>query len=215
MNKKTIKVAINIAGLLFIVGLLFVGFTNFCIHKQTNNLVYKRCENIPINKVGLLLGTGKYLRNGSPNLYFVYRIQAAEYLFKAGKISFIVISGDNGHKTYNEPQTMKDELVSRGIPAEKIYLDYAGFRTFDSVFRLKYIFGQDSFTVISQEFHNRRAIYIAQCLHLKAIGFNAKDVDAYNGFKTNVREKFARSKVFLDMLSHQQPTFLGEKIVIE
>jgi SanA protein len=215
MNKKKFKIILKWGMFVSVIGIVLMWFTNFCIYKQTNNLVYKQCKHIPTNKVGLLLGTSKYLRNGSPNLYFVYRIQAAEQLFKAGKISYIVISGDNGRKNYNEPQAMKEELVKRGIPPEKIYLDYAGFRTFDSVYRLKYIFGQDSFTVISQEFHNRRAIYIAQCLHLKAIGYNAKDVDAYNGFKTKVREIFARTKVFMDMLSHQQPRFLGEKIVIE
>jgi SanA protein len=109
---------------------------------------------------------------------------------------------------------MKAELVKLGVPAEKIYLDYAGFRTYDSVYRLRDIFGQSSFTVISQEFHNRRAIYIAQELGLQAVGFNANDVDAYNGFKTQLREKFARVKVFIDLLMNKKPKFLGEKIKI-
>ena len=105
------------------------------------------------------------------------------------KIEFIVISGDNSKKDYNEPLDMKNELIKAGIPPEKIYLDYAGFRTYDSVIRLDKIFGQKKFTVISQDFHNRRAIYIARHLNLQAIGFNAKDVDVYNGFKTKLREK--------------------------
>ncbi len=136
-------------------------------------------------------------------------------LYHAGKIQNIVISGDNSQKDYNEPQDMMDALVAAGIPANRIYLDFAGFRTFDSVFRMNVIFGQSSFTIISQEFHNLRAIYIARALGLNASGYNAKDVDAYNGFKTQVREKFARVKVLLDIWVGKQPKFLGQKIVIK
>jgi SanA protein len=125
-----------------------------------------------------------------------------------------VISGDNGRQGYNEPQEMKEELVKLGVPPDKIYLDYAGFRTYDSVCRLRDIFGQRSFTVISQEFHNRRAVFIAHSLGLKAVGFNAKDVDAYMGFKTQAREKLARVKMFVDLLIHTKPKYLGSKIEI-
>jgi SanA protein len=110
---------------------------------------------------------------------------------------------------------MKDELIKRGIPENKIYLDYAGFRTYDSVYRMKEIFGQNRFTIISQGFHNQRAVYIASALHLDAVGFNAKDVNAYNGFKTKVREKLARVKVIIDFALKTKPKFLGEKIIIE
>jgi len=109
---------------------------------------------------------------------------------------------------------MKDELIKRGIPTDKIYLDYAGFRTFDSMYRMREIFGQVRFTVISQEFHNRRAVYIGKRLGLDVIGYNAKDVDAYNGFKTKLREKLARAKLFLDIMINKKPKFLGEKISI-
>lgn len=199
---------------LFLISVLSMVFASLRINRSTDKLVFNDVGQMPDNKVCLLLGTSRLLRSGKPNQYFSNRILAANQLYRAGKIQYIVISGDNGRQGYNEPKEMKAELVKLGVPAEKIYLDYAGFRTYDSVYRLRDIFGQSSFTVISQEFHNRRAIYIAQALGLQAVGFNANDVDAYNGFKTQLREKFARVKVFIDLLMKKKPRFLGEKIAI-
>ena len=187
---------------------------NMIINKTSNNLVYNDIELIPHNKVGLILGTSKYLKSGQKNRYFFNRIDAAVKLYRAGKVDFFVISGDNSKKTYNEPLDMKNELVNQGVPENKIFLDYAGFRTYDSVIRMNKIFGQTAFTIISQEFHNRRAIYIAKRLKLNTIAFNAEDVSAYSGFKTKVREKFARVKVFIDFLIDKQPKFLGEAVEI-
>jgi SanA protein len=110
---------------------------------------------------------------------------------------------------------MKIELVKLGVPEDKIFLDYAGFRTYDSVIRIQKIFGQTKFTVISQDFHNRRAIFIAMHKKLNAIGFNAEDVNVYKGFKTKLREKFARVKVFLDILFNKEPKFLGQPVDIK
>ena len=148
-------------------------------------------------------------------MFFYYRIEAAVSLFKANKVEYIVISGDNSEKYYNEPEDMKAELLKAGIPSDKIYLDYAGFRTYDSIVRMNKIFGQNRFIIISQEFHNRRALYIARSFGMESYGFNAKDVDRYNGFKTKLREQFARVKVFVDLLINKQPKFLGEKIEIK
>jgi SanA protein len=184
------------------------------IESKTNEFVYGSSKGIPQNKVGLLLGTSKYLKSGKPNQYFTYRIMAAVELYRARKIDYIVISGDNSQSDYNEPQDMKDELVALGIPENKIFLDFAGFRTYDSVIRIDKIFGQNKFTIISQEFHNRRAVYIGNRLGLQVIGYNARDVDAYNGFKTKLREKLARVKVFIDFLIHKEPKFLGQPIEI-
>lgn len=212
MTKKTITRTI-IFGL--ILSFILVLSLDYRINKQTEKQIFTNTDSIPENKVGLLLGTSKYLRSGKPNQYFDYRILAAETLYKSGKIKNIVISGDNSRKDYNEPQDMKDELIKRGINENKIYLDYAGFRTYDSVYRMKEIFGQNRFTIISQGFHNQRAVYIANALQLDAVGFNAKDVDVYNGFKTKVREKLARVKVIIDFIFKTKPKFLGEKIIIE
>ena len=213
MKKKTILLLILATG--FMLSLAAILLANNHINHQTQGLVYSSTESILKNKTGLLLGTSKYLKSGKLNQYFEYRILAAEALYKAGKVDYIVISGDNSRKDYNEPQDMKDELVMRGIPEQRLILDYAGFRTFDSIYRMKEIFGQNQFTVISQQFHNQRAVYIAKALNINAVGYNAKDVDAYNGFKTKVREKFARVKVILDLLVSKKPKYLGEKIRIE
>jgi len=112
------------------------------VRKAANGKLYNDVANVPFNKVGLLLGTGKYIGTQYINPYYEYRIRAAESLMKAGKIKYLIISGDNSRTDYNEPQTMKDDLVKRGIDSNLIYLDYAGFRTFDSMVRLKEVFGQ-------------------------------------------------------------------------
>ena len=210
--KKVYKPTIIILTLLSLISILWANST---INEQTENKIFTETDSIPENNVGLLLGTSKYLRNGKSNQYFSNRISATVQLYKAGKIKNIVISGDNSKKNYNEPEDMKNELIKHGIPENRIYLDFAGFRTYDSVFRIKEIFGQDKFTIISQEFHNQRAVYIANSLNLDAIGFNAKDVNAYNGFKTKIREKFARVKVFIDLIFDKKPKFLGVKIEIK
>ncbi len=202
-----------VAGLLLAV--LAIVMANRVVEQSTASEVYRDVATIPHNKAGLLLGTSKTLRSGAPNLYFQYRIDATLVLYRAGKIEVVVISGDNGRHTYNEPEDMKAELVRGGIPEDKIYLDFAGFRTLDSVIRMDKIFGQQSFTVISQDFHNRRAVYIARAKGLQAVGFNAKDVTAYAGFKTQCREKLARVKVFLDLWFNKNPKFLGEQVPIQ
>ena len=109
---------------------------------------------------------------------------------------------------------MRADLMAAGIDSSVIFLDYAGFRTFDSVVRLKEIFSQDSVTIISQPFHNERAIYLATKEGIHAIGFNAADVSAKNGFLVHLREKLARVKVFVDYFIGQKPKFLGSKVVI-
>ena len=164
--------------------------------------------------MGLLLGTAKYYKDGGINLYFKYRIDAAVLLYKNHKIDYILVSGDNSSLSYNEPITFKKELIKRGIPEDVIYLDYAGFRTLDSVIRAKEIFGQEEITIISQKFQNERAIYLAEKKGIKAIGFNAKDIEGGDGFKMQLREYLARTKAFLDIIFHVEPKFYGEEIEI-
>src|SRR5690606_36680490 len=139
--------------------------------------IYTSVEDIPHRKVGVVLGTSKYLRNNRINLYYQYRIDATVALYKAGKIDYVLISGDNGSQYYDEPTTFKEDLVRLGIPENKIYLDYASFRTLDSIVRANKVFLLNDFTVISQNFHNQRALAIAGHYDLDVIAFNAQDVD--------------------------------------
>ncbi|MEM7183418.1 MAG: ElyC/SanA/YdcF family protein [Spirochaetota bacterium] len=185
------------------------------VSNATRNKLYRSVKKIPYNRVGLLLGTIKTLPNGRINLYYIYRIHAASKLYHSHKIDYILVSGDNSRKTYDEPTTIKKDLQAKGIPENRIYLDYAGFRTLDSVVRAQKVFGQNKFTVISQRFHNERAVFLASRNNIQAIGFNAKDVTVFYGLKTKIRERFARVKMFLDILFGIRPKFLGKKITIE
>ena len=211
MLKKVVKIVFT--GIVLIVALVF--FSNYIIEKSTKNLTYNSIDELPSKKVGIVLGTSKYRAKNEINLYYKYRLEAAVELYSKGKINFILVSGDNGTNYYNEPYTFKKDLMQMGIPEEKIYLDYAGFRTLDSMVRAKEVFGLNEFIVISQKFHNQRAVYIAKQKGINAIGFNAKNVSKYYGLKTNLREKLARVKVFIDILFMKQPKFLGEKIEIK
>lgn len=208
------KWIIRAVGIVFILLLTMVVFSNYTIARAAENKTFNDVNAIKKSKIGLLLGTSKYYKDGGLNLYFKYRIDAAVTLYRNGKIDFILVSGDNSSKYYNEPQTFKKELIKRGIPEAVIFLDYAGFRTLDSVIRAKAIFGQSDITVISQQFHNERAIYIAQKKGIKAVGFNAKDIGGTNGLKVKLREYFARTKAFLDIILHVEPKFYGKEIKI-
>lgn len=193
---------------------LLVLICNIIVVRSARHRIFSSTENLPHNKAGLVLGTGKLLAGGGINPYFQNRVAAAAELYKAGKVECLIISGDHSKADYNEPQDFKDELVKLGIPAEKIVLDYAGFRTFDSMVRCREIFGQQSITIVSQPFHNQRALYIAKRLGMQAVAYNAKDVSASMGLRTNMREWLARVKVFSDLILRNKPGFLGEKIAL-
>ncbi len=213
--KKKKKILLIILTIVFIAPFVLLFGAHYTIQINAKHKTFSDSTKIPKNKVGLVLGTVPRLRNGRWNLYFLHRIDASVELFESGKIDFILVSGDNGNKNYDEPSEFKKALIKRGIPSEKIYLDYAGFRTLDSVVRAKKIFGQESITIISQKFHNERAIFIAEKHGLKAIGFNAKTVYGTAAAKTNNREYFARVKAYLDLLFGVSPKFLGDKIEIK
>jgi SanA protein len=210
MKKRILKYGAIVLSLLIV----FTVFCNWKVVSDTDAYVFDKASDVPKQKIGLLLGTSKRMKNGKPNQYFVYRIDAAVTLFQEHKIEYILVSGDNSSKEYNEPEDMKLALMARGIPENRIILDYAGFRTFDSVIRAKEIFGQVKYVIISQKFHNQRAVYIARKNGIEAYGYNAVDVKKYGGFKTKVREVLARNKVFIDQLIGQKPKYLGEKIEI-
>jgi len=185
------------------------------IEIATIGKTYRETASIPHNRVGLLLGTTRYQAPNKVNPFYAHRIQAAIALYQAGKIDFLLVSGDNATLYYNEPNTIKKDLVAGGVPAEKIFLDYAGFRTLDSMVRAKYVFGLEEVTVISQEFHNERAIFLAQVKGLDAIGYNAQGISGMGGLQVYTREYLARVKVFIDLALNTQPRFYGKRIVIE
>jgi len=187
-------------------------YANHKIESNAEGKTYIMVKDVPHFKVGLLLGTSKMTKGGALNIYYTKRIKAAAKLFQANKIDYIIISGDNSKKTYDEPTDMKNDLIAAGIDSNKIYLDYAGFRTFDSIVRCKEVFSQDSVLVISQQFHNERAIYIGEQEGMFVRGFNAADVSKAYGKWTMLREAFARVKVLVDFIIGTEPKFLGKKV---
>ncbi|MBJ2176317.1 YdcF family protein [Aureibaculum sp. A20] len=211
MKKRLIYVVLA----LFIIPLVMIFAANTKIVTTSKDKLFDNVSAIKPNKVGLLLGTSKLLKSGNINPFYQYRVDAAVALFKAGKIEFILVSGDNSSVNNDEPTDFKNDLIAKGIPAERIFLDYAGFRTLDSVVRAKEIFGLTEVTIISQKFHNERAIYLAKKNGIKSIGFNAKDVGGKSGTKVMMREYLARVKVFVDLLFGVKPHFLGDKIEIK
>ena len=208
---RTIIVAIMVPVLL---ALALVVYCNVSIDRYARGRVFDSVDSVPARHSALVLGTSPRGRHGGRNPFFFARIDAAVELFNAGKIERIIVSGDNRHMEYNEPVAMRKALLGRGIPSEVIILDYAGFRTFDSVVRAREVFGQSCFIVVSQKFHNERAVFIAGRKGIDAVGYNARDISFQSGFITYVREWGARCKVYLDLITGQEPHFLGEPVDI-
>lgn len=197
---------VTFAALLLTTGLLYL--TNRWITHHAEGKLFSDAEKTPAREVGLLLGSSKSIANGRDNLFFTYRIEAAVALYKAGKIKRIIVSGDNHIKGYDETTDMRNALLAAGVPDSCIIPDYAGFRTLDSVVRCKNVFGENSVTIISQRFHDERALFIADYYHMDAIAFCAKDVPARYSIRTKLREYLARFAAVLDLyVFHTSPHF--------
>ena len=204
MKKKVIKIGAWIACIIAVVSLASMLVCNRIVVNNAEGKVYSDINSLPYNKVGLLLGTTPQARIGRiTNYFFIYRIDAAEQLYKAGKIGQILISGDEDSLDgINEVECMRDSLLARGVPDSVIVLDSKGYRTIYSVINANKVYGLKSFTIISQKFHNERAIYQAEHLGLDVENiqaYNAKDPMLRRAYLTTIREYFARVKMFLDL----------------
>ena len=176
---------------------------------------YDSVATLPEVYCALLLGTAKWLPGGRENQYYRNRITAAAQVYHSGKCKKIVVSGDNRSPSYNEPKFMRKDLLALGVKDADIICDFAGIRTLDSVIRFKKIFGQEGGIVISQRFHNSRAIYVARHNGMALVGYNAEDVSRYSGIKTKLRELFSKLFCVLDVhILHTQPRYLGEPVKI-
>ncbi|WP_318503594.1 SanA/YdcF family protein [Photobacterium leiognathi] len=184
------------------------------VSARTSDRIYHDISAVPKHSVGLVLGTSKYIAK-TLNPYYEYRITAALDLYKQGKIDYFLLSGDNAHRSYNEPWTMKRDLLKAGVPDDKIALDYAGFRTLDSVVRAKEVFDADNFTIITQQFHCERALFIADSYKIKAICLAVHEPNGTAQLKIRIREVLARVKAMSDLfILNVQPKFLGPKVPI-
>ncbi|MGD8170247.1 SanA/YdcF family protein [Vibrio sp. TRT 21S02] len=177
---------------------------------QTDAEIFTSEDQVNQFDVAVVLGTSKYLGR-TLNEYYSHRIDAAIELFQQDKVTNFLLSGDNAHRSYNEPWTMKRDLLRAEVPEDRIYLDYAGFRTLDSIVRAKEIFDTDNFLIISQKFHCERALFIAKHHNINASCF-AVPGPTNPGYKVRLREVFARTKAFLDLyVLDAKPKFLGPK----
>lgn len=166
--------------------------------------------------VAVVLGCSKYLRGGQSNPYFKGRMDAAAELWKRGKLSCIIVSGDNREKHYNEPRVMDTELCARGVPHERIIRDYAGLRTYDSVVRADKVFGAKKITFISQPDHVQRAVAMARSLGMDAEGYEAPLPPTGRALRLRqfFRERAARAAMVFDLLTGRRPHFLGDPITL-
>ena len=213
--KRILRWAALIGGSAAVLMIALVFFCNWRVVSIASDRVHQSADTLPANDVGLVLGCRKTMDNGLQNLFFVYRVRAAAELYHAGKIKRIIVSGDNHAMSYNEPLDMRNDLIKLGVPARSIYLDYAGFRTLDSIVRARDIFGQTKFTIISQENHNYRAVYLATQKDIDAVAYNAKAVSLRGSLKTRIREAFARTLAVADVgFLDRQPKFSGSKVTI-
>ncbi len=167
---------------------------------------------VPARPVAVVLGCSKTTLD-RPNRFYVNRLEACAELYRSGKVSAILVSGDHGRSDYNEPADMRDDLMALGVPEEAIHCDYAGFSTLDSVVRAHEVFGLSEFIVVSQRFQCERAIYIGNRHGLDVVGYCAADVKGPFAAKTYAREYLARTKAWFDVnVWDREPKYLGPPI---
>ena len=206
MNRKILF------SLLFTI-LLILGVVACCdviISRTSKARLYDDVATLPHRKVGLILGTSPISTwNGHRNYYFDHRIKAGADLYKAGKVDWLVVSGGdyrNSENGYDEPIAMRDSLIKHGVDSARIVLDYDGTRTLNSIAKIRDVYCQDSITIISQKYHNERALYQAKHLGIDAIGYNAKTPGRRTSWWRNRgREVLARVKLVIDIIRGVHP----------
>jgi SanA protein len=208
-----VRVAVRLA-VLFV--LLVIAFSHAVVRHAAVGRIVEDPRELPGNSVVLLLGTSRYTRSGQENEFFRYRIEAVVDALDSGRVRGVVASGDNADPRYNEPRSMLNALTERGVSPERIVLDYAGFRTLDSVYRMQTVFGQNEFVIVSQRFHIERALFLAGHRGIDAVGFPARDASGLLNVHIRLREYLARVRVVLDVyLLNTEPVFAGDPVPIE
>ncbi|MGC6387636.1 outer membrane permeability protein SanA [Ewingella sp. S1.OA.A_B6] len=206
------RLIVGFTGIVVLMLVVAIGLDRW-ISWKTKDYIYDEVQQLPHRQVGVVLGTAKYYRTGVPNQYYHYRIQGAINAYNSGKVKYLLLSGDNAQQSYNEPMTMRRDLMAAGIPASDIVLDYAGFRTLDSIVRTRKVFDTNDFIIITQRFHCERALYIALHMGIQAQCFavpSPKDI-----LTVRIREIFARLGALTDLyILKREPRFLGPLIPI-
>ncbi len=194
-----------------LLAIVFIFAIDRWVSFKTRSMIITSPDEFTHYDVAVVLGTSKYLGR-TLNGYYTNRIDAAIKLFNQGTVSHLLLSGDNAHRSYNEPWTMKRDLLKAGVPEENIALDYAGFSTLDSIIRAREIFDSNHFLIITQDFHCERALFIARFHNIDASCLAVPGPEGYLTSYVRMREVLARIKAVIDLyILDSQPKFLGPK----
>ncbi len=206
------KIFRGLSALIIMIALIVFSLDRYISYK-TSPFIYEKLTDLPSQQVGVILGTSKYYRSGGLNQYYQNRIRGAINAYNSGKVRYLLVSGDNAQHSYNEPRTMRKDLIAAGIDPTDIVLDYAGFHTLDSIVRTRKVFDTDNFIIISQRFHCERALFIAMYQGISAKCYavpSPKDM-----FSIRLREFAARLAALANLyILKKQPHFLGPTITI-
>ncbi|MDO4225147.1 MAG: ElyC/SanA/YdcF family protein [Bergeyella zoohelcum] len=172
---------------------LLMIIANIWVFTLTNGRTYTRVSKVPPRETALVLGTSPKTMEGNANPYFISRMEATALLYHYGKVKKIIVSGEKS-KGYDEPTAMKNYLVyQEGVPEEIIITDFKGFKTQKSIKRSKEIYQQNNVIIVSQGYHNLRALFFARNQNMNALGFDAQDVTKpENYYRNQSREFLAR-----------------------
>ena len=215
-NKKRLIVILLIVcfSLSIIGGASVLGVNAYVKSVGGNNIITPE-EALNLDDVDCIIVLGCLVKNnGNPSDMLADRLERGIDLYKNGAASKIIMSGDHGKTDYDEVNAMKQIAIDAGIPSSDVFMDHAGFSTYESIYRAKEIFEADKIIIVTQEYHLYRALYIAEKLGIEAYGVNA-DYHTYRGqIKRDVREVFARCKDFVAVIIKPEPTYLGETIPV-
>jgi len=212
LRKLIVKKFFKIVLYLSVAGLIAVLSVNYHITSSTKKYIHYSLKKFPKNDVGIIFGAG--INGNQPSKYLKDRLDAGILLYKAKRINKILLSGDNGREEYDELTVMKNYCYQHGVDTTKIYIDYAGFDTYSTMYRAKHIFKIKKATLISQEYHLNRALYIGRNLGIKSAGYSANKGE-YSGYNyVKFREYLSRFKSFFDVFRNREPKFLGNSIDI-
>ena len=210
MKRKKIFKFILICGILAAMGLALVLGLNFYVRGTAKPFL-----TVPETPVDCILVLGCGVReDGTPSLMLRDRLDKGIELYKQGVAPKLLMSGDHSRKDYDEVNVMKDYAIAAGVPSEDIFMDHAGFSTYESMYRARDVFSVRSAVIVSQRYHLFRAVYNARSLGLEAWGVAAEDIAYWGQGMREAREILARAKDFLYCLAKPEPTFLGEVIPI-
>lgn len=187
---------------------------NFIVIKKTESNIVALEEAAELSDVDCAVILGAGVREGKPTPMLRDRLLVGIDLYKSGAVKKLIMSGDHGSTDYDEVNIMKSFAVDRGVPDEDIFMDHAGFSTYETIYRAREIFEADNIIIVSQKYHLYRALYIAEKLGIKSVGVSA-DLDTYRGqTKRDLREILARDKDFFKCIFKPKPTYLGDKIPV-